>query len=61
MKVNLVVTDEDVRMYICAILSEKHNIYIDPSHINIKVRSKQNYKSQEWESGEFKFEHSVSL
>lgn len=61
MKVQITVTDEDVRKAIAHILKTDHNIEVDPQTIAIYVRSKQNYKNDQWERGEFKFEHTINV
>lgn len=54
MKVLVTLTTEDVRRLIIAELSEKVNGSFSPDSVIIEVKSKQNYKNHEWETGEIR-------
>jgi hypothetical protein len=62
MKINISYTDEMIRELIKKDLESKLNFNVmkKPS-IEIKVRSRQNYRDKEWESGELKCDLEVDI
>jgi hypothetical protein len=54
MQIKIELTTEEVKeLIIDEISSRIVDSEFDPSKVIIKVRSKQNYREKEWESGEF--------
>lgn len=51
MKARIVVTDADIREAIAKFILEKLALVIMPCAVKIQVKSRNNYKSQEWEEG----------
>lgn len=53
MKINIEMTEEDLKTQVINWFEKNTALEIDPKDIRIMVKSKQNYKS-EWEVAEFK-------
>jgi hypothetical protein len=53
LKLDIEYTDQDIKDLILKDLANKFDGEIDPKLLDIKVKSKQNYRS-EWESAAFK-------
>lgn len=61
MEVKLTITMDDVRRMAYRLLRDKHCIEVNPEHIEVLVRSKQNYREDKWEIGEIKIEHTLTV
>jgi len=62
MEIDLKVTEEDIKEMVVNILRERLNTTdIDVKDLKFQVRSKQNYRKQEWESGEMRVTLSKKL
>lgn len=61
MKINVTYTNEMIKELIEKDLESKLYKGVGSIEINIKVRSKQNYREKEWETGELKVELEVEL
>jgi hypothetical protein len=61
MKIKVEYTSEMIQKLIVNDMEDKINKLIPLKDIEIKVRSKQNYREQEWERGELKVEMEVEI
>ena len=52
-KVNIELTDKDIKEIVCKHLDNFYFGYFDERNVKIYVKSKQNYRS-EWEEADFK-------
>ncbi len=53
MRVKVELSNNDVKALIIRDLSDKIGLNFKLDNVSIKVRSRQNYREKEWESGEF--------
>jgi hypothetical protein len=61
MKIKVEYTSEMIKKLIIDDLDRKLNGDFDEKDIEIKVRSKQNYREKDWERGELKVEMEVDV
>jgi len=59
MNINITICEQDLKKLVKIYIENETNMVIDEKHINIMVKSKQNYKS-EWEQAEFKAEYIIN-
>lgn len=61
MKINLTYDSDMILELITNDIQRKLSVSVSQSDLKIKVRSKQNYRDKEWESGELKCDLEVKV
>lgn len=54
MQINITLNEQDLKKLVIAHLSNVLNTAINENDVQIEVRSRQNYRNQDWEKGQFR-------